>query len=251
MKHMKKFLALVATLVLFLAPLLSTPITAHAADATTFYVKYVPSLNQFRFQKGTWDATQEHWDLSILNSSIKDGDNLAIDCTDGRGVILSVDVNLGELTIVNGNAAVITAKSVKTVYALSGTTSAINGDVTTANVYGDATLNFNNNVKVLNLASSGFVQPQGDINVIGTCDELHIENSSNAYSFQKDTLRIREGKIVTDIKYFSSTAPTTPSTSSDEYDDVPKTADSRFTPRWLVGLAAVCFAGSAGIKKMK
>lgn len=251
MKHIKKILVLVTALVLCMAPLFGTPIKAQAAEPTTFYVKYVASLNQFRFQKGTWDATQEHWDLAILNSSMKDGDNLAVDCTDGRGIILSVDVNLGELTIVNGNVAVITAKSVKTVYALSGTTSAINGDVTTANVYGDATVNFNNNVKVLNLASSGSVQPQGDINVVGTCDELHIENSSNAYSFQKDILRIRDGKLASDTNYFSFTAPTTPSTSSDEYDDVPKTADSRFNPLWLVGLAAVCFAGSVGIKKVK
>ena len=36
-----------------------------------------------------------------------------------------------------------------------------------------------------------------------------------------------------------------------KYDDVPKTADSRFNPLWLVGLAAVCFAGSLGIKKVK
>lgn len=251
MKHMKKFLVIITALVICMAPLLGTPIKALAAEPTTFYVKYVAGLDQFRFQKGPWDATQEHWDIAILNSSMKDGDNLAIDCTDGRGIILSVDVNLGELTIVNGNVAVITAKSVNTVYALSGTTSAINGDVTTANVYGDATVNFNNNVKVLNLASSGTVQPQGDINVLGTCNELHIENSSNAYSFQKDSLRIRDGKLASDVNSFSFTAPTTPSTSDGEYDDVPKTSDIRFNPLWLVAFAAVCFAGSVGIRKIK
>ena len=251
MKHLKKFLAIATVLIVFMAPILSTPMTAHAAEATTYYVKYVPGLDQFRFQKGSWQDTQEHWDISSLGSSIKDGDNLAIDCTDGRGVTISVDVKLNELTIVNGNIAIVTAKSVKTLYALNGTTFVINGDVTTANLYGDCTGNFNNNVKVLNLASSGTIKPQGDINVIGTCDELHIENSSNAYSFQSNTLRIINGGIATDIKYFSSTAPTTPSTSNDEYDDVPKTADSRFNPLWLVGLAAVCFAGSLGIKKVK
>lgn len=254
MKHLKKFLAIATVLVVFMAPFLSSPMTAHAEEATTYYIKYVPSVNEFRYQKGPWQDGQEHWGISSIETYIKDGDHLAIDCTDGRGIIFSVDVNLGMLTLINGNSTVVTAKSIDTVYALHGTTSAINGNVNTANLYGDSTANFNNNVKVLNLGFSGTTKPQGDVFVLGTCDELHIENSSNAYSFQECTLYVLGGSIATDSKYFSPNPPTTttpPSTSNSEYDDVPKTADSRFNPLWLVGLAAICFAGSIGLKKSK
>lgn len=251
MKHLKKFLAIATIFTLFLAPLLGSPMTANAAEGTTYYVKYIPALNQFRYQKGPWQADQEHWDFGILGSVIKDGDSLAIDDAGGTGIIVDFDVKLNSLTIVSGTGTVVTAKSVKDLYILHGTTSAINADVTNANIYGEAAVNLNKNVKILNLYNSGTIKPTSDVNVVGTCGELHIENSSNAYSFQENTLHLVDGILVADTNRFSFTPPTTPSTSNDEYDDVPKTGDTGFNPLWLFGLAAICFAGSFGIKKIK
>jgi 3-oxoacyl-ACP reductase-like protein len=44
-------------------------------------------------------------------------------------------------------------------------------------------------------------------------------------------------------------APSTPSAPSGEYDDVPKTADMRFNPLWLVAMSVACFAGCYILKK--
>lgn len=251
MKNLKKFLVIATVLTLFLAPLLSNPMTANAAEAKTYYVKYIPSLNQYRYQVGSWNPDTEHWDYGVLKSIIKDGDSLAIDDAGGSGIIVDFDVKLDSVTIVSGTGTVVTAKSIKTLYILHGTASAINADVTNANVYGETAVNFNKNVKVLNLYNSGTNKPASDIAVVGTCGELHIENSSNAYSFQENTLRLYDGVLSADTSRFSFTPPTTPSTSNDDYDDVPKTGDDGFNPLWLFGLAAICFAGSLGIRKMK
>lgn len=247
MKHMKKFLAFLTLCVLFFAPLLSHPLSAYAAESETYYVKYVDSLSQFRYQKGSWQDGQEHFDVAVLSSNIKDGDQLVIDGVNGQGISLSVNVKLESLTVANANVAVITAKSINNVYVLNGSAAAINGDVTTANLYGDCSVNFNNNLKCLNLYYSSTISPTSDVNVLGTCDELHIEQSSNAYSFKRNALIIRDGELRSDTNLFSFTAPSSTSASSSlgsEYDDVPKTGDAQFNPLWLVCLSAICLSGA-------
>lgn len=256
MKHFKKILAIVTVCALCMAPLLSSPITAKAEESTTtYYVRHVTSLNQFRYQKGSWIEGQEHFGMGSLTTNIKDGDHLVIDDTSGQGITLTVNVNLGSLTVTNGNVVNVTANGVSNFYGLNGTTTVINADVTNAYVYGQTVVNFNNNVKNLYLLSSSVVAPLATINVLGTCDVYDVENSTAAYSFAKNTLRVLNGNLVTDVKNYSFTAPATttdtPSTSDGEYDDVPKTSDNRFNPLWLVGLAAVCFLGSYGVRKTK
>lgn len=256
MKHFKKLLAIATLFVLCMAPLLGDPMIAHAEESgTTYYLKYVPNLNQFRYQKDSWQQDKEHWDVNALKANIKDGDLLVIDGTNGEGIDLTVDVRLSNLTVVNGDLVLVTATSVDNFYGLNGTKTVVNGNVTNAYVYEQSLANFNNNVTNLTVSSGQYATPLATVSVLGTCDYFCIENGMKAYSFVANTLRLVDGNFTTEAKNYSTTAPATtpavPSTSNDEYDDVPKTGDARFNPLWLVGLAAVCFAGSVGIRKMK
>ncbi len=254
MKQWKKILAIATVFVLCMAPLLSTPLDAYAASstATTYYLKYVDSLSQFRYQKGTWQEDQEHWDVNSLKANIQDGDLLVIDGTNGQGIELSLSVSLNNLTVVNGDLVIVTASKFTDVYLLNGSKTVINGDVTNAYVYENSLGNFNNNVKNLTYSCGKFATPVGTIAVLGTCDYFGIENGMKTYSFAQNTLRMTDGYFSTPAANYTTTAPATvPSTSSDEYDDVPKTADTTLNPLWLLLISAVCFVGSIATRKIK
>ena len=259
MKHFKKFLSIVAALVLCLAPLFSTPMTANAATATTYYVKYVPSLNQFRYQLGSWQEGQEHWHLSALTANIKDGDLLVIDDPNNVGISLSVDVSLSNLTIVAGNSVLASAKKITDFYALNGSISSITGDITNAYIYDNSIANLNNNVNNVIIINSKGDLLEATVAVIGTCDHIVASGKSykhfEHYNFKANTLYVEKGTLKTAAGNYSTTpsASSTPpsNTANGEYDDVPKTADTRFNPLWLVALSAICLAGSIGIRKMK
>lgn len=264
MKHFKKILVIIATLVLCLAPVLGNPMKAYAEEnaPVTYYVKYVSSLNQFRYQLGSWDNTQEHFDVALMKTNIKDGDLVVIDDTSTQGLILELNAHLSNLTIVNGNIALVTCKGVDDFYALNNSKSVVNGDVTNAYVYNSSLVNFNNNVVNLRIISETSDNVTATVSVIGTCSTMSATAKSSiryaGYDFAKDTLRIVDGALKTDVKNYTQTGtvdfrnPSSTTTTGDsEYDDVPKTADNSLNPLWLLGLAAVCFAGSYGIRKMK
>lgn len=261
MKHFKKFLGIITALILCLAPILGSPMTAHAeGTAVTYYVKYVPSLNEFRYQIGSWQDGQEHWALTSLTSNIKDGDLLVVEDNDNIGIKLEVGVRLSNLTVVAGNSVVVSANSIDNFYAINDSASSITGDVTNAYVYDKCITNFNSNVKNLNLLSEKHDLLYATVAVAGTCDHVYASGKSykhfEFYNFTANTLRIENGQLKTASTNYSTTpssgaTTTPPATTSGEYDDVPKTADTRFNPLWLVGLAAVCFLGSYGVRIIK
>lgn len=258
MKHFKKLLSILAVLALCLTPLLGTPLTANAAEGTTYYVQYVPSLNTFRYQVGSWQDGQEHWDLSALAANIKDGDLLVIDDTHDAGINLSVNVSLSNLTVVDGNAVVVSAKKITDFYALQGSVSAVNGDITNAYIYDNSIANLNNNVKNVNIINSKGDLLEASVAVVGTCDHIVASGKSykhfEHYNFKANTLYVEKGVLKTAAENYSKTPSatnTTPSTPSSEYDDVPKTADARFNPLWLALAGILCLAGSIYVKKMK
>ena len=259
MKNFKKILSILAALVLCLLPLFSTPISANAAGGTTYYVKYVPSLNEFRYQLGSWEEGQEHWHLTSLTANIKDGDLLVIEDNADVGINLNVDVSLSNLTVVDGNLVLVSAKKITDYYALNGSTSSITGDITNAYVYDNSVANINNNVDNVIIINSKGDLLEATVAVAGTCNHIVASGKSykhfELYNFKANTLRVEKGTLKTDAGNYSTTSsasPNTPSnTTGDEYDDVPKTADVRFNPLWLVLLSAICFAGSLFIKKIK
>lgn len=258
MKHFKKFLGIICVLILCLAPVLANPISAHAeGSAVTYYVKYVPSLNEFRYQLGTWQDGQEHWAIATLKQNIKDGDLLVIEDTHNAGIKLEVDVRLSNLTVVSGNWVVVVAKSIDDFYIINDSTASVTGNVTNAYVYDKSVANFNSNVKNLIITSNQYDLLYATAAVVGTCDYLQAGGKSykhyEFYNFAANTLRIENGHLTTKAANYSTTpaAPTTPPAPEGEYDDVPKTGVAEFNPLWLFLLSAVCFAGSYGIRKIK
>ena len=258
MKQLKKLLSILAVLALCLSPLFSTPLTANAAGGTTYYVKYVSSLNNFRYQVGSWQDGQEHFGLDLLHANIKDGDTLVIEDNHDAGIILSVNVALSNLTVLDGNAVVVSAKKITDFYALQGSVSAVNGDITNAYIYDNSVANLNNNVKNVTIINSRGDLLEATVAVEGTCDYIIASGKSykhfEYYNFKADTLYVENGVLKTDAGNYSKTPSatnTTPSTPSSEYDDVPKTADIRFNPIWLVLAGFLCLSGSMYVKKMK
>lgn len=256
MKHIKKTIVLFAVALFCTLSFFATSLTAQAAEPVTYYVKYVESINEWRFQTGTWQDNGYHRELYYMQLDIKDGDLLVI-----NGHVpfdLTVNVHLNNLTIVHSVDTVVTAKGIDNVYVLNGSTCAINGDVTSADVYEASVCNFNNNVGTLRILSEKEDILKASVAVLGTVDHLYAGGKSykhyEFYSFAANSLRIENGALKTDKAKYSDTpsaTPTTPSkpSNSDEYDDVPKTGDIRFNPLWLVCIAGVCLAGAYKLKK--
>lgn len=261
MKQFKKISSFILAFLLCLTAFLGTPMAASAEEGpTTYYLKYVPASNEWRFQIGTWDPNGYHRELYYVYQDIKDGDLLVIDDTENAGIDLHLDVQLSNLTIVHGEYIIVTTKGIDDFYCLNNSTCAINADVTNAYVYDAGVCNFNKNVSKLELLSEKNDLLSATIAVVGTLDHviasgksyLHFEH----YNFKENTFYMEKGTLKTDASNYSKTPVTpettsTPATPDDEYDEVPKTADIRFNPLWLVGIAALCFAGSYKLRSAK
>ena len=240
MKLFKKTISIFVMAVLCFMCFFNTSITADAAEPTTYYLKYVSANSDWRYQVGEWKADGYHRELYYMQQEIKDGDIIVVDST--VNLTLELNVRLSNLTIVSANTAVVYAKGYDNVYVLSGSRCAINGDVTNADVYGNAVVNFNNNVGFLRILDENGTNLQATVNCLGTVDHLYGGSPTQMvyenYSYAKDSLRIVDGVNKTDVTKFTSTPPattTTPSTpstpsnnnnNSNEYDEVPKTGDS-------------------------
>ena len=81
--------------------------------------------------------------MYYLQQNIKDGDYIVIDNdVENNALALKVSVRLGNLTFKNTvGVPVVYANGYDSVYFLSGTSGAVNGDVSHAYVYGDAKAN--------------------------------------------------------------------------------------------------------------
>lgn len=262
MKKLKKLVVLFAAALLMVLPVLSQPLTAQASNPTTWYLKYVDSIDQWRFQKGTWDEVNGyHRELYYMHQDIKDGDIIVID--GNHHIDLEVSVRLSNLTILNPDTSVVTAASIDNFYAGGDGSSAINCDVTNAFVYEKCSVNFNKNAAYIEVI--GKEGPQANVAGIGTIGQVKGWDGTNVsyeiFNVAAGKLRIQSGKLTTDAADYSTTASgtpasgstaatTTPSTtttssgsSAAEYDDVPKTGDSLINPLWFLAIAAVCIAG--------
>ena len=279
MKKIKKAFTLLTALVLCLVPLFTNDITAEAAeDPITYYVKYLPDSNQWRFQTGGWSDTAVHRDLYYMHQEIKDGSILVIDDAGANTAInLTVNVKLSNLTILSSNLSNITAKHVDNFYSIGASKSIINAPISNAYVYDYSFVNFNTPVDNLEIISSGEDNLHATIGAGSTVGHLKAYTSVKVYydfyNFTENTLSIVDGTLKTEEKNYSKapgeavqvpaesapaenapaeTAPATPQApSSDEYDDVPKTSDIGFNPLWLVIMAAGCFTASYKLRKEK
>jgi len=263
MKQIKKLFSLAVALVLCLVPLFGNTMTVNAAgEPTTYYIKYVDSMGQWRYQVNGWSDSEISNVLENIHLYIKDGDHLAIDgCGLAQNLTLDVKVSLSSLTFTAANAANITAKSVDTFYGVNGTVGVVNAPVKTAYVYDNALIQFNDNVDNLEIIASKQDTLKATVGAAGVVNHVKAYSPNYThfefYNFAKGTLSIVDGALKTPSGSYSSApsaatpAPATPSapSSSGEYDDVPKTADIQFNPLWLLALAAVCFAGSYALKK--
>lgn len=264
MKHFKNFLLIFTALVLCAVPFFTTSLTAQAeGDARTFYVKYLPDSDEWKYEFGSWTDNGAHHDIKNLPGSIANGDLLVIDGTNGANINLKVNVYLNNLTVVNGNIANVTATGIDNFYALNNSTSVVNGNVVNAYVYDMCVVNFNNNVTNLNIIHTKRDYVEANINVLGTVGWASANGVNKAvfnyYNFAEGAFKLVDGRLKSDHTSYSTTpvatAPTTPApaattaTADSEYDDVPKTADNRFNPIWLLGIAVACMSGSYFLKK--
>lgn len=265
MKQLKKSIMLFAVALFCMVPFFATSMTAHAAEPVTYYLKYVEDKGEWRYQTGTWQDGNSHRELYYMKQDIKDGDLVVVDGYEPLD--LSVDVRLSNLTVVHGSHIVVSAKSFDNVFVINGSTAAVTGDVTYAEVYDASVCNFNSNVGTLKVLSEKEDTLNASVAVIGTVDYLYAGGKNykhyEFYNFKANTLRVESGALKTDKANYSETAQATTSTnastntsantgsgsSSSEYDDVPKTGDIRFNPLWLVMIAGVCLAGAYRLKK--
>lgn len=263
MKQFKKSIMLFAVALFCMVPFFAASMTAHAADPVTYYLKYVENEDEWRYQTGTWQDGNSHRELYYMKQDIKDGDLVVVDGYEPLD--LSVNVRLSNLTVVHGSHIVVAAKSFDNVFVINGSTAAITGDVTYAEVYDASVCNFNSNVGTLKVLSEKENTLQASVAVVGTVNHLYAGGKDykhyEFYSFKANTLRVEKGELKTDKANYSETAQaatttTTPSTntgsssgSSSEYDDVPKTGDIRFNPLWLLMIAGACLAGAYRLKK--
>ena len=273
MKQIKKLVTLLTALVLCLVPLFGNTMPVNAAEPGTIYVKYVEGMNEWRFQTGGWNpADTVGLGLPVLSEYIKDGDILVVDgCGVAHGPLnQKLSVSLSNLTYTaTTSPVIITANSVENFYSVNNAQGVVNGTVKNAYVYDYSLTQFNNDVEYLEIISSkgellhATIGSNGNVNHIKAYSPSY--NHYELYGFGKGSLSVVDGTVKTASELYSKTpvattpsapvttpAPATPSTPaapSGEYDDVPKTADMRFNPLWLMALAAACFAGSYALKK--
>ena len=272
MKKFKKAFTLLTALVLCLVPLFTSGITAQAAeDPVTYYIKYLPDSNEWKFQVGGRDDAATWRELYYMHQEIKDGSLLVIDDAGANTAItLTVDVKLSNLTILSSNLSNITAKHVDDFYSIGSSKSIINAPISNAYVYDYSLVNFNEPVDNLEVISSKDELLHATVGSGSTVNHLKAYSLSHLhyeiYNVAKNTLSITEGSLKTEEKHYSKvpaavvqtpseTAPaettpaTPPASSTDEYDDVPKTSDIRFNPLWLVIMATGCFTLSYKLRK--
>ena len=250
MKRLKKLATLLLAAALMLAPLVSSSITANPEEPRTYYVKYVESYGEWRFQLGGWDDTKDTTHIYYLTDTIKNGDAVVVDGFRDNPFVANLNVRLSNLTYLHANAN-ITALGVDECYVLMTSYAVTNADVEKAYVYDSSICNFNKNVKELYLLNAVHEVMTCSVGVLGTVDHAKATNVKNNvifeyYNFHADKFRMDKGLLTTSPEFYSTTptVTTTPSTSTGntsagEYDDVPKTGE--WNPAWmLLGVAAAC-----------
>lgn len=263
MRRFKKFVSLFAAAALLVLPPATNKLTVSAEEPRTYYLKYVESESEWRYQEGSpWDNTKQHRELYYMHQGIKDGDLLVVE-GGGDPLRLEVNVQLSNLTLNKCQNIVVTAKGVDECYVLGDSLSAVNGDVKHVFIYANSATSFNNNVDTVDIQDTGSIRCT--LTVGGTVSHLIGKNDSGTvyegYNFAAGTLNIQSGDLKTDASNYSTSASstqtatqssqttqTTQSGSSDEYDDVPKTGESTMVI-CLFATAVLCFGSAYALKK--
>lgn len=262
---------LMAALLLALLPG-SSLLTAHAAEAKTYSVRYFGGdINDWRYVEGsTFDDNAYHRELYYLNLELKEGDAVVVYPGDPNAPELHLaDVVLGNLTIFKDASAVVFTGGVKDCYVLAGAYTAINGNVTNAFLYDAVTCTFNNNVldmtfyysdtRSSNISCAGTVGHFKSETLSGVTNAEFYDIPAKCMSMSDGSYQITQYSPTASEAYLaakngSTAAPAeapaqstdtvqTPTADADEYDEVPKTGDfNAVVP--LVCAAVLLFAGS-------
>ncbi len=251
---MKKLFSLFAVVMMAVMSLNLSTLTVAAEEPTTYIVKYVAVTDDWLYQVGsTWDNESQDKSMYYMTLEMKDGDYVVVDAQEGNPT-LDLDFHLGNLTITANSSCTANVKSVKDCYILSGAQANINCDVTNGYLYDFSVCNFFGNCDNLKIYYTD--ESTVSVNVVGTCKNFYMHNDTNGgvkyqmYNFTAP-LTLNEGELKNSAGQYSTTpaaAPAAPSTSGNEYDDVPKTGQST-AYLFAFGLAAVCFLGSYSLKK--
>lgn len=256
MKGIKKFVSLLTAIALCALIPNANALTASAAEPVTYYVKYVDSEADWRFQTGLWSDEQQHRELYYMYKDIKDGDIVVVDNSGyGDYAKLEFSTKLSNLTLTQHSKAVVSAPGIDYVQAQAGSSCAITGDVTSADMYDDAGITFHSNVGTLTLIDTRG-QGTGNATVAGTA--AHVTRRTESGYIYFEVFNVAAGKLVieygglsTDAAYYSTSAPQTPAATPDnsnEYDEVPKTGESNLIV-WLFGVSALCLLGKRALKR--
>ena len=257
---MKKLFSLFAVVMMAVLSLNLNAVTVSAADPTTYIVKYDTEKEDWFYQvDSTWNDEQSSRQVYYMTLEMKDGDYVVVEVPEGSPT-LELDFHLGNLTVMPNNSCTVKAKSIKDCYILSGAVATIDCNVTNGYLYDFSVANFNKNCDNLEISYSD--ETTISVAVIGTCKDFYAHNEANTkikyhvYNFTAP-LYLKEGVLQNAFGEYSidpasvtttPSAPSTPSSSADEYDDVPKTGESN-AYLFAFGLAAVCFLGSYSLKK--
>ena len=254
---MKKLFSLFAVVMMAVMSLNLSALTVNAAEPTTYVVKYDATTDDWYYQVGNkWDKHAQLRSMYYMTLEMKDGDNVVVDALEGSPV-LELAFHLGSLTLLPNSSCTVKVNSIKDCYIGSGAFGNIECDVTNGYMYDFSVCNFYKNCDNLKI---NYTDPETvSVNVVGTCKDFYMfDTAKNKVKYQlynfKAPLCVGEGELLNNANEYTTTPsaattrPAAPTTSADEYDDVPKTGESN---AYLLafGLAAVCFFGSYSLKK--
>ncbi len=263
MRKTKRLLSLLAAFAILLSPVFSPAMTASAEGGTTFYIQYVPALDEWRCAQDSWTEGTQGREFYYLERDIKDGDTIVVTTNATKQCIINIpEVQVGNFTVLGASTVVLHAKGVDEAYILQGGVAAVNGDVKKAFVYDRSTVNFNNNVDYLEVNSTiAENKVHANINVVGTVNHMISYDYNkvvrfDCYSFKPGVFTMFQGNLNVLPENYSLTAPAVtpvapskPAAGSDDYDEVPKTGEMPLPYVPVMCVLALCVAGKFALKK--
>lgn len=263
MKKFTKIVSLLAASALLILLPDSGALKADAHEPTTYTIGYVN--NEWGYIEGNDinDDLDYDTDFDELYDDIRSGDSVVIFGNSANPAGFDFPASLKNLTIMNCDSyIIITARAIAEFYAGNNTVAAVNANIQDAYVYTNAQVTFNNNVNNLTVYAEQDADDKANVSCKGTvghavCYDQDNDALFDIYNVQTDKLLIEESSLMTEEQYYSKTpaapvatpAPQPSGSSSNDYDDVPKTGDS-YTVYLLLAAAALCFAGSRAVKRI-
>lgn len=244
MKKFKTFVTMLAAVTaMILLPGIFT-LKASAAEPATYYIDYTPDNGWYVLTEeddGGWYLLTEDGRKDIDNapaksmqyfySKVKCGDVVVVTCYYENSPQLDLGkTRLGNVTLFANNSAFVMIKSagIAEFHAMSDSISAISAPIINAYVYDPAVVNFNCNVKDINLIVEEGTQNSSVMGAIGTVESLKVlykenNNSYTLYGFPKGTFGF-DGSVTSNV--FNSVPPVSPfNLSINSQTAIPKLKD--------------------------